>query len=156
VFNLNQKQSEYLQKRLEKERALLDAIKANVIELDEVFVSFGYQYEDGVYRFYHQSFKVYSLQDCTLKAVRTFRSIGEATGNRLCDWFEQIVADGTGAEFDAEHNRGWPGHTRPIVEAFLHARYFLEMMIKYGRELESPPEFLPFGWAAILELYNQR
>jgi hypothetical protein len=156
MFNLNQKQAEYLQKRLEKERALLDAIKAKLTELDEVLVSFGYGYEDGLYRFYHQSFKVYSLQDCTLNAVRTFRNIAEATGNQLCEWFEQIVADGTGAKFEAEHNSSWPDHTRPIVEAFLHARYFLEMMIKYGRELESPPDLMPFGWAAILELYNQR
>jgi hypothetical protein len=30
------------------------------------------------------------------------------------------------------------------------------LMLKYARELESPPDFLPFGWAAILELYGQR
>ena len=156
MFDLNQKQSEYLEERLEKEQALLDAIKSKLPELDRVLVSFGYEYEDGIYRFYHQSFKVYSLQDCTLGAVLTFRSIAEATDNRLCDWFEQIVADGTGTKFEAEHNKTWPDRTRPIVEAFLHARYFLEMMIKYGRELESAPDFLPFGWAAILELYNQR
>jgi len=156
MFNRNQEQSEYLQRRLEKERALLDAIKAKMTELEMVLVSFSYEYEDGLYRFYHQSFKVYSLQDCTLNAVRALRSIAEASGNELCQWFEQIVADGTGAKFEAEHNRSWPEHTRPIVEAFLHTRYFLEMMIKYGRELESPPDLLPFGWAAILELYNQR
>jgi hypothetical protein len=96
------------------------------------------------------------LQACTLRAVETFRTIAEVTGYRLCDWFEQIVADGTGKEFEQEHNREWPLHTRPIVEAFLHARYFLEMMLKYGHDLKSPPELLPFGWAAILELYNQR
>lgn len=47
-------------------------------------------------------------------------------------------------------------HTRPIVEAFLHAKYFLEMMIKYAREMDAAPIMLPTGWAAILELYNQR
>jgi hypothetical protein len=156
MFNLNQKQSVLLQERLEREQALLDAIKAKLPELEALFVSFGYEYEDGVYRFYHQSFKVYSLQDCTLGAVKTFRSIAEATDNRLCDWFEEIIADGADAKFESEHNRNWPEHTRPIVEAFMHAKYFLEMMIKYGREMESSPDFLPFGWAAILELYNQR
>ena len=125
-------------------------------ELERVQVLFGYENEDGIYRFYHQSFKVYRLQDCTLRAVEMFRSIAETTDGRLCDWFEQIVKDGTGKEFQPEHNRNWPDHTRPIVEAFLHTRYFLEMMLKYGRELESPPDFLPFGWAAILELYGQR
>jgi len=156
MLNLNQKQSELLQERLERERELLDAIKARLKELEAVHASVEYEYEDGVYRFYHQSFKVYSLQDCTLSAVKTFRSIAEATDNRLCDWFEEIIADGTGAMFEAEHNRNWSAHTRRIVEAFMHARYFLEMMVKYGRAMESPPDFLPFGWAAILELYNQR
>ena len=156
MLNLNQKQSEYLSKQLEKDQALRDAIKANLPEIERLLKLFAFEYEDGIYRFYHQSFKVYSLQDCTLGAVGTFRSIADATGNQLCEWFEQIVADGTGAEFEAEHNRNWPDHTRPIVEAFLHAKYFLEMMAKYGHELDSPPAFLPFGWAAILELYNQR
>ena len=156
LLNLNAKQKEFLQRRLEIEAALLDTIKGKLPELERVQVTFGYEYEDGLYRFYHQSFKVYSLQDCTLSAVEVFRSIAEASGFHLCDWFEQIVTAGTGKEFQPEHNREWPDHTRPIVEAFLHARYFLEMMLKYARELESPPDFLPFGWAAILELYGQR
>jgi hypothetical protein len=28
--------------------------------------------------------------------------------------------------------------TRPIIEAFTHARYFLEMAVKYGAELDAP------------------
>ena len=138
------------------EAALLVTIKEKLAELERVQVIFGYEYEDGIYRFYHQSLKVYRLQDCTLNAVDVFRSIGETRGYHLCDWFEQIVTEGTRKEFQPEDNRGWPDHARPIVEAFLHARYFLEMMLKYARELESPPDFLPFGWAAILELYGQR
>jgi hypothetical protein len=156
LLNLNEKQKEYLQRRIEKEASLLDTIKGKLTELERVQVTFDYEYEDGIYRFYHQSFKVYGLQDCTLNAVTVFRNIAETKGFTLCDWFEQTVTEGTGKEFRPEHNRDWPDHTRPIVEAFLHARYFLEMMVKYARELESPPDFLPFGWAAILELYGQR
>jgi len=156
MLDLSQKQSEYLSKRLEKDQALLDAIKANLPEIERLHELFAFEYEDGIYRFYHQSFKVYSLQHCTLGAVGIFRSIADTTGNQLCEWFLQIIADGTGAKFEAEHNRSWPKHTRPIVEAFLHTKYFLELMAKYAREFESPPTLLPFGWAAILELYNQR
>ena len=156
MFNLNETQKDFLKKEVGKDQDLLDAIKSNLADLERVEELFGFEREDGIYRFYHQSFKVYRLQDCTLKAVEIFQSIAAATGNRLCDWFQQIVAEGTGRMFEPEHNRDWPEHTRPIVEAFLHTRYFLEMMIKYGNELESPPEMLPFGWAAILELYNQR
>jgi hypothetical protein len=43
-----------------------------------------------------------------------------------------------------------------MLEAFFHARYFLEMAVKYGRELELPPTLLPSGWAALLYLYNLR
>ena len=60
-------------------------------------------------------------------------------------WFEEIVAAGTGVEFDLSHNDDWLRHTRPIVEAFLHAKYFIEMVVKYGRELDSPPYMLPSG-----------
>lgn len=156
MFNLNEKQKEFLKKQVAEDQKLLDAIKSKLPELERVEELFGFEREDGIYRFYHQSFKVYGLQNCTLKAVEIFQSIAEVTENRLCDWFEQIVADGTGKTFEPEHNQNWPVNTRPIVEAFLHARYFLEMMIKYGNEMESPPQLLPFGWAAILELYNQR
>ena len=71
-------------------------------------------------------------------------------------WFEAIVAEGTGIEFDAAHNAEWPRHTRPQVEAFLHARYFVEMMVKYGRELDAAPTLLPSGWAAVLSLFGLR
>jgi hypothetical protein len=83
-----------------------------------------------------------------------FFSIAEPTGSRLCDWFEQIVTEGTGREFQPEYNREWPDHT-PIVKRFWY-EIFLEMMLKYSRELEQPTAILPFGWAAILELYGQR
>jgi hypothetical protein len=41
------------------------------------------------------------------------------------------------------------------VEA-LHARYMLEMAVKYGIELDGTPRFLPSGWAALLYLYDLR
>lgn len=156
MFPLNQRQEEQLQKRLQKDQTLLDAIKARLPELERLRLDFTIMYEDRVYRFYHGSFKVYSLQDTTLRTVVIFRAIAEATEHKLCEWFEQIVTEGTGRKFEMEHNTSWPQHTRPIVEAFLHAKYFWEMMIKYGTELESAPALLPDGWAAILELYNQR
>ena len=74
----------------------------------------------------------------------------------LNKWFQEIVGEGTGKTFEPEHNRDWTKFTRPIVGAFFHARYFLEMACKYGKELESPPACLPSGWAAVLYLYNLR
>ena len=71
-------------------------------------------------------------------------------------WFLQIVKDGTDKTFELEHNRRWLEVTRPILEAFFHARYFLEMAVRYGRDLGYPPRFLPSGWAALLNLYDLR
>lgn len=111
-------------------------------------------YEDPIYRFYHQSFKVYSLQDMTRRIVAALQSL--APDRTLNDWFMQIVRDGTGRRFAPEHNRRWLEETRPIVEAFFHARYFLEMAVRYGEKGGSAPRPLPSGWAALLELYGLR
>lgn len=148
--------SAHVQSRFQRDQALLEAIKANLPQLESLLAEFLYEYEDRVYRFYHQSFKVHSLQNYTLKAMAVFKTIADATHGQLCSLFEEIVADGTGIEFEMDHNKDWLLHTRPIVEAFLHAKYFLEMMVKYGREIDSAPIALPAGWAAILELYKQR
>ena len=53
-------------------------------------------------------------------------------------------------------NARWDAATRPLLEAFFHANYFLRMTIKYGHELNEPPEMLPSGWAALLCLFNLR
>ena len=111
-------------------------------------------YEDPIYRFYHHSFKVYKLQARTLEIVEALQKL--APDLPLNKQFMQIVAEGTGKKFSFKDNYNWPAVTRPILEAFFHARFFLEMAIKYGNELEYPPQRLPSGWAAILYLYNRR
>jgi hypothetical protein len=68
--------------------------------------------------------------------------------------FSEIVADGTGIQFDYSHNEDWPRHTRPIVEAFFHAHYFLKLTCKYGPQLDRMPERPPSGWAAVLSLFD--
>lgn len=135
---------------------LLKAIKAHLPQLESLLFQFRSDYEDRMYRYYYQSLKVYSLQDSTMKAADLFRRIGAVNESKLCQWFEEIVVEGTGAEFDMDHNENWTLHTRPIVEAFLHAKYFLEMMVKYGSEMDAVPDVLPTGWAAVLCLYSQR
>ena len=149
-------QTESLRRQLENDEALLGAIKIELANLEELAFLFDVDYEDGIYRFYHHSFKVYNLQALIERAVEIFERIAKSTNAELSWWFKQIIDEGTGKTWEPDHNSQWLRHTRSIVEAFLHAKYFLDMMIKYGRELDSPPSILPFGWAAILELYNQR
>lgn len=112
-------------------------------------------YEDGVYRFYHQSFKVWYLQDTIRGIVGRLQAL--APGKPLNSWFMKIVADGTSKKFRMSDNKRWLKAARPIIEAFLHAKYFLEMAVKYGNELgRTPPLPLPSGWAAFLYLYKMR
>ena len=141
---------------IEKDQQLLEAIKSALPSLNDLLQQMQDEYEDRVYRFYHQSYKVYSLQECTTQAMRIFKEIGVAVNGDLNKWFETIAEQGTNIEFETSHNKNWPLHTRSIIEAFLHAKYFVEMMVKYGGELETAPLVLPSGWAAILELYGQR
>ncbi len=100
-------------------------------------------YEDGMYRFYHHSDKVVALRDAVQKAMGVFRKIRRRRLNRD---YDAIVRTGTAARAGRSD----------IVAAFLHTKYFVEMMIKYGRELEDAPSTLPSGWASVLYLYNMR
>ncbi len=118
-----------------------------------------WNYEDCIYRFYHQSYKVYYMQALTVEATNLFEEIGKAAqidGFMLNPFYRVIFGEGTGITFKKEHNNAWTQVTRPIVEAFLHAKYFVEMHVKYGRELSEPPQLMPSGWAALLYLYNIR
>jgi len=110
-------------------------------------------FEDPVYRFYHQSFKVFWLQQQTDTIVQ--RLSGLLLDRPLHPWFLEIVRQGTGKEFATSDNDRWTIGTRPIVEAFFHARFFLEMAVRYAM-LEAPPRPLPSGYAALLYLYQLR
>lgn len=120
--------------------------------LEEVSGKWGY--DDPIYRFYSQSFKVYRLQDTTQKIVAALRSIAPA-GTVFNPFFEDIIREGaSGKEFDMEHNKEWTLHTRPIIEAFFHARYFLNVAVKTVKEQETSKKLHGFGWWALLGLYD--
>jgi hypothetical protein len=110
-------------------------------------------YEDPIYRFYHHSFKVFGLQNQTVEIVAALQNL--LPHRELNPWFLEIVAQGTGREFSIEQNAEWPRNTRPILEAYFHARYFLEMVVRY-QSLAAAPTTLPSGWAALLCLYGLR
>lgn len=137
--------------------ALVKNLKTALPDLEKLLeeVNDHWCYEDGIYRLYHQSFKVWHLQDRIGKIVEQLQAL--APEKPLNTWFMKIVADGTSHQFEMSDNERWLEAARPIVEAFLHAKYFLEMAVKYGKELgDTPPSMLPSGWAAFLYLYNMR
>lgn len=89
-----------LKKMSESDEAILAAVKARLSQLEGLLEAMDRDYEDGLYRFYHQSFKVYSLQAHTTRAAGLIRAIAGEAGRRTDPWFEAIVAEGTGIEFD--------------------------------------------------------
>src|ERR1051325_6628598 len=81
--------------------------------------------EDGFYRFYHQSFKVYRVQDLTTEICKVLQTL--LPERQMNQWFSEIVTEGTGHEFSMSHNKQWLRHTRPILEGFFHAHFVLKM-----------------------------
>ena len=144
-------------RREEEEAQLLKAIKERLPSLKALLaeVSGHWGYEDTIYRFYHQSFKVYHrAQPAIQRIVADLQAL--APHLKLNPDFEKIIAEGTGKKFDLSHNDDWLRQTRPMIEAFFHARFFLEMVVKYAEVLEEPPRTLPSGWASVLYLFNLR
>jgi len=142
--------------RTEERDALETTLRTNLREksheLQELWNSVNdhWGYEDAIYRFYSQSFKVYRVQDSTARIVKLLQSL--VPGRDLHPFFTAIVQDGTGKQFTMADNARWLEATRPIVEAFQHARYFLEMSCRYHDAREEHPS--PSGWAALLFLYK--
>lgn len=141
---------------------LLANIKKNLRELKEMLAKTENEWgaEDRIYRFYHQSFKVFHIQDLTQGILTALRGLNPAGDKAvLDDYFEGIMKAGLGRAFRDSDNRNWAERTRPLLEAYFHAHYFLEMVVKYGSEfrtLKAPPNLLPSGWASVLTLYGIR
>ena len=82
------------------------------------------------------------------------RSSNYSRNRRLNDSRRKIVD--SQEKYCEDANKDWQATTRPILETFFHARYFLEMAYRYGQELRSPSDILPSGYAALLYLYDLR
>jgi hypothetical protein len=137
------------------EEALLHSLRRDKPELEKLLqeLSSHWGYEDYIYRFYHQSFKVYGLQHRTQTIIDKLQAL--VPDRPLNRWFLEIVRAGTGKGFNPDDNARWTEVTRPILEAFFHARFFLEMAVRYA-DLDAPPESLPSGYAALLYLFGLR
>ena len=149
---------DYFKDLNKKHDELLLNIKNNLPKLEELLedISSHWHACDYFYRFYHHSFKVYYVQGDTKKIVEMLKSLAPEGITKLNPLFEQIYKEGTDKVFKIEHNKDWLLHTRGMIEAFLHAKYFLELVIKNGKELEKAPDCLNSDWAAVLYFYNIR
>jgi len=110
-------------------------------------------YEDHIYRFYHHSFKVFWMQDTTIRIVKTLIKI--SPNKEMNKMFLKIIKKGTGKHFTHKTNENWEREIHPILEAFFHAKFFLEMCVKFSK-IKKPQNLLESGYAALLCLYNIR
>lgn len=111
-------------------------------------------YFDPIYRYYHQSFKVFGIQRTTLEIVDALKLL--LPDRKLNARFARIVSEGTGRSFSYEDNERWDEATRPMLEAFFHARFFLECATRSAISLKKPPNMMPSDWASLLYLYDLR
>ena len=136
-------------------KMLFNNIKKNEEQLIKIFnrLDNHWGYEDGMYRYYHRSFKVCVLQSFTLEIYDNMKILCPI-GYELSSTIENIIKSGTGVNFKLEHNENFDEIYQPTVFAFLNMKYFLEMIIKY-KDWE-PTDILPSGVAAILSIYMRK
>jgi len=135
---------------------LLTNIKRNRTEIEKFLGNLRKCEEDFVYRFYHQSFKVFNTTPEIEQAKKLFEKLAPDSFS-LNRWFCEIIDEALSKDFDIEKtNQIWLEETRPILEAFWHSKYFLEQMLIAADELKESPQLLPSSWAAVLYLYNLR
>jgi hypothetical protein len=130
---------------------LLAGVKEYLPRLEILLEEMNNLQESLIYRCYQGSFKAYDFQEKTLEVVRLFREIGEREELKLHEHFEEVVSAGTGQQ---NQNQEWTVGQRPIFEAFMHVRLFLEVMVKYAKNTEPMPSFISYGWLGVLELYE--
>jgi hypothetical protein len=139
---------------------LLQNIKQEMPNLEKLLetVEGHWNEEDLVYRFYHQSFKVYRIQNVTKSIYGALENLSPHEENKIRDRsYLKLIAEGaSGRVWKLEDNQNWNAVCRPMLEAFFHSKYFLRMAIKYGKEYDSTPARMKSGWAALLELYGIR
>lgn len=99
--------------------------------------------EDLVYRFYHHSYKVHYAADL---AEEVFDAL-----TRLAPWGLKRAPDAL-----KRIRRIGKVSGRREIERLFHARYFLEMAVKYGKKYKHPPSLMPSGYAALIYLYGLR
>ena len=96
--------------------------------------------EDGVYRFYHRSCKVFDrLQPRTKQGFELITEIG-GEQDPPCESYCQIAREGTEHDFNEKTNNEWLTQTRPILEAFWHTLamdFEFKALWRFGRQLQK-------------------
>jgi hypothetical protein len=141
--------------RHELANELLANIKSKIEIVDSLAASFTKSEPEFIYRFYHQSHKVFGYKETIRYSMQFFESVAPQS-RPLNDWFRNIVDAGLSKEFNDSTNANWIDETRPLLEAFWHTKYFVNQMNSAAKSLDTAPDILPYDWAAVLYLYDLR
>ena len=134
----NDRGQRVLIKNLHKRRKVLEELLASINGHWEI--------EDIVYRLYHDSYKTVWAWDVTQKVMKELEGLYRYGYRNRNAVIKEIMDEGLDKKAGP---RKW-------IEAMLHARYLLEMAIKYSKEVKKPLQCLPSGYAALLYLYGLR
>jgi hypothetical protein len=135
---------------------LLTNIKSNLNIVEPLVASFRKSEPEFIYRFYHQSFKVFGYKELVRFSVNFFEKISPSS-RPLNTWYRSIIDKGLANEFNVETtNQNWLQEVQPLLEAFWHSKYFTEQMLSSATTLETAPQTLPYDWAAVLYLFDLR
>ena len=152
IYKMNKDFWEEKEKKID---VLQKNIKENLHDLNNLLDEMKKVENWRIYRFYHHSFKIFYLQENTLQIVAALKKLNPHEDKELLNkWFLQIIEDGTGKKFSTDMNKRWLEETRPIVEAFYHAKYFLESIVDSG--MENKTGIISERFGSILHLYNLR
>jgi hypothetical protein len=130
------------------QRVLIKNLRKRRKVLEELLekINSHWEIEDIVYRLYHDSYKTQWAMDVTHKVLKEMEGLYRYGWKNRNAVFKEVMEEGLDPKADP---RRW-------VEAMLHARYVLEMAVKYSKEVKKPLQCLPSGYAALLYLYGLR
>ncbi|HZH89168.1 MAG TPA: hypothetical protein VEX70_00975 [Pyrinomonadaceae bacterium] len=127
--------------------------RADIVGLTERFERGEF---DAQYRFYHQSFKVYSRKTEIALAVKLFKAIAP-DGRQLHPWFEHVLALAMSREFIMTYsNENWLTEATPILTAWQQCLTFLRALRWSAKHVEVSGQVLSDGWALTLYLFDCR
>ncbi len=97
------------------------------------------------------------MQDAISKFMTLARKIHPKRKKEFHSMFNEIILDAQSqGSFQLKYNDDFGEHAKPIVEAYCHCKYFMDMFLESLKMENEPESFITSGWAAILELYQLR
>ena len=102
------------QEKHSKANRLLANIKDQVERIRSVYDHFEREEPDLVYRYYHQSYKVFIMAALIENADKLFKELAPE-GVVVSDTYSEIAAGGIGKKFHDETNANWQTETLPMM-----------------------------------------